>query len=55
MPFLPSVAKEDEVPHVLSKFNTGGGLTPIPGQFDMEGKLIKEGGYEGMLHAFGIV
>ena len=25
MPFLPSVAKEDKVPHVLAKFNTGTG------------------------------
>jgi AhpD family alkylhydroperoxidase len=25
MPFLPSVGKEDKVPHVLARFNTGTG------------------------------
>jgi hypothetical protein len=25
MPFLPSIADEDKVPHVLAKFNTGTG------------------------------
>jgi len=27
----------------------------IPDRFDMEGRLIKEGSYKGMLDAFGIV
>lgn len=39
----------------MNRFVEGIGLTPIPDQFDMEGRLIKEGGYKGMLDAFGIV
>ena len=38
----------------MNRFVEGIGLTPIPEQFDMEGKLIKEGSYKGMLDAFGI-
>jgi uncharacterized peroxidase-related enzyme len=38
----------------MNRFVEGIGLTPIPEQFDMEGKLIKEGSYKGMLEAFGI-
>jgi hypothetical protein len=39
----------------MNRFVEGIGLTPIPDQFDMEGRMIKEGGYRGMLDAFGIV
>ena len=39
----------------MNRFVEGIGLTPIPDQFDMEGRLIKEGSYKGMLDAFGIV
>lgn len=39
----------------MNRFVEGIGLTPIPEQFEMEGKLIKEGSYKGMLDAFGIV
>jgi len=39
----------------MNRFVEGIGLTPIPEQFDMEGRLIKEGSYKGMLDAFGIV
>ncbi len=28
-------------------------LTPIPGQFDMEGRIIKQGGDNRMLQTFG--
>lgn len=38
----------------MNRFVEGVGLTPIPEQFDMEGRLIKEGSYKGMLDAFGI-
>jgi uncharacterized peroxidase-related enzyme len=38
----------------MNRFVEGVGLTPRPDQFDMEGKLIKEGGYAGMAGAFGI-
>jgi uncharacterized peroxidase-related enzyme len=38
----------------MNRFVEGIGLTPIREQFDMEGKLIKEGSYKGMLDAFGI-
>jgi alkylhydroperoxidase family enzyme len=38
----------------MNRFVEGIGLTPIPEQFDMEGKLIQEGSYKGMLEAFGI-
>jgi uncharacterized peroxidase-related enzyme len=38
----------------MNRFVEGLGLTPVPEQFDMEGKLITEGGYAGMLDAFGI-
>ena len=39
----------------MNRFVEGIGLTPIPDQFDMEGRLIKEGSYKGMLDTFGIV
>jgi len=39
----------------MNRFVEGLGLTPIPDQFAMEGRLIKEGSYKGMLDAFGIV
>lgn len=38
----------------MNRFVEGIGLTPIPEQFAMEGKLIKEGSYKGMLDGFGI-
>ncbi len=38
----------------MNRFVEGLGLTPRPDQFEMEGKLIKEGGYAGMGKAFGI-
>jgi uncharacterized peroxidase-related enzyme len=38
----------------MNRFVEGLGLTPIPHQFEMEGKLIRDGGYKGMLDAFGI-
>lgn len=38
----------------MNRFVEGIGLTPIPDQFDMEGRLISEGGYRGMIEAFGI-
>lgn len=38
----------------MNRFVEGIGLTPIPEQFEMEGRLIKEGSYKGMLDAFGI-
>jgi uncharacterized peroxidase-related enzyme len=39
----------------MNRFVEGLGLTPIPDQFAMEGRMIKEGSYKGMLDAFGIV
>jgi alkylhydroperoxidase family enzyme len=38
----------------MNRFVEGLGLVPRPDQFDMEGKMIKEGGYAGMVTAFGI-
>jgi uncharacterized peroxidase-related enzyme len=38
----------------MNRFVEGLGLTPIPDQFAMEGKMIKDGGYMGMVEAFGI-
>jgi hypothetical protein len=38
----------------MNRVVEGLGLTPIPEQFDMEGKMITEGGYAAMLDAFGI-
>jgi uncharacterized peroxidase-related enzyme len=38
----------------MNRFVEGIGLTPIPEQFEMEGRLIKEGSYKGMLDAFRI-
>ena len=38
----------------MNRFVEGIGLTPIPEQFAMEGQMIKEGSYTGMLDAFGI-
>jgi len=38
----------------MNRFVEGLGLTPIPDQFEMEGKMIRGGGYKGMLDAFGI-
>ncbi len=38
----------------MNRFVEGLGLTPRPDQFDMEGKMIKEGGYAGMASVFGI-
>jgi hypothetical protein len=38
----------------MNRFVEGIGLTPIPGQFDLEGRMIKEGGYKGMLGTSGI-
>jgi uncharacterized peroxidase-related enzyme len=38
----------------MNRFVEGLGLTPIPEQFDREGKMITEGGYAAMLDAFGI-
>lgn len=38
----------------MNRFVEGLGLTPRPDQFDMEGKLIKEGDYAGMATTFGI-
>jgi uncharacterized peroxidase-related enzyme len=39
----------------MNRFVEGIGLTAIPEQFEMEGTLIKEGSYQGMLDAFGII
>src|ERR687897_3231228 len=36
----------------MNRFVEGLGLTPIPDQFAMEGRMIKEGSYKGMLDAF---
>jgi uncharacterized peroxidase-related enzyme len=38
----------------MNRFVEGLGLTPIPEQFDMEGQMIKQGGYTSMAGAFGI-
>lgn len=38
----------------MNRFVEGLGLTPIPEQFDMEGQMIKKGGYVGMAKDFGI-
>jgi hypothetical protein len=38
----------------MNRFVEGLGLSPIPDQFAMEGRMIREGGYKGMLGAFGI-
>jgi uncharacterized peroxidase-related enzyme len=39
----------------MNRFVEGIGLTPIPDQFELEGRMIKEASYKGMLDAFGIV
>jgi uncharacterized peroxidase-related enzyme len=38
----------------MNRFVEGLGLTPIPEQFDMEGQMIKQGGYVSMAKDFGI-
>ena len=38
----------------MNRFVEGLGLTPIPEHFDIEGKMITDGGYAAMLEAFGI-
>ena len=38
----------------MNRFVEGLGLTPVPEQFDFEGKMIVDGGYTGMVDAFGI-
>ncbi|MBI4521497.1 MAG: peroxidase-related enzyme [Gemmatimonadetes bacterium] len=38
----------------MNRFVEGIGLTAVPGQFAMEGRMIKDGGYKGMIDAFGI-
>lgn len=38
----------------MNRFTDGLGLTVVPEEFDMEGNMIKDGGYDGMLDAFGI-
>jgi uncharacterized peroxidase-related enzyme len=38
----------------MNRFVEGLGLTPIPDQFDMEGQMIKQGGYVSMAEDFGI-
>lgn len=38
----------------MNRFVEGLGLTPIPDQFDMEGQMIKQGGYNSMAADFGI-
>ncbi len=38
----------------MNRFVEGLGLTPIPEQFDLEGKMITEGGYNSMVDDFGI-
>ncbi len=38
----------------MNRFVEGLGLTPIPDHFGMEGQMILDGGYEGMLEAFDI-
>lgn len=38
----------------MNRFVEGLGLTPIPEQFEMEGQMIKRGGYVSMAKDFGI-
>ena len=38
----------------MNRFVEGLGLTPVADDFAMEGQMIKDGGYDGMLDAFGI-
>lgn len=38
----------------MNRFVEGLGLTPVPEQFQLEGKMIKEGGYVSMAEDFGI-
>lgn len=38
----------------MNRFVEGLGLTPIPEQFEFEGRMIKEGGYRSMAEDFGI-
>ncbi len=38
----------------MNRFVEGLGLTPIPEQFDIEGQMIKQGGYASMAEEFGI-
>jgi hypothetical protein len=38
----------------MNRFVEGIGLTPVPEQFDMEGRMINKGSYKGMLATFGI-
>jgi uncharacterized peroxidase-related enzyme len=38
----------------MNRFVEGLGLTPIPEQFDLEGQMIKRGGYVSMAADFGI-
>ena len=38
----------------MNRFVEGLGLTPIPEQFDLEGRMISEGGYNGMVAEFGL-
>ena len=38
----------------MNRFVEGLGLTPIPEHFGMEGQMILDGGYDGMLEAFDI-
>jgi uncharacterized peroxidase-related enzyme len=38
----------------MNRFVEGLGLTPVPEQFDMEGQMIKQGGYVSMAKDFGI-
>lgn len=38
----------------MNRFVEGLGLTPVPGQFQMEGEMIKQGGYRSMAGDFGI-
>jgi hypothetical protein len=39
----------------MNRFVEGLGLTPIPEHFSTEGQMIADGGYDGMLDAFGIL
>jgi uncharacterized peroxidase-related enzyme len=39
----------------MNRFVEGLGLTPIPEHFPVEGQMIADGGYDGMLDAFGIL
>lgn len=38
----------------MNRFVQGLGLTPIPEQFDLEGQMIRQGGYASMAEDFGI-